>query len=358
MAAFLLLAAVSALAVVCRKKHPYLLVGWLWYLGMLLPVSGIMQISYYAGADRYNYLPGIGLLLAGTWAVADGSSGWKFRTVRLGVLMAAVMGILMACAWRQTSCWKNSETLWNHTLACDNNNYVAHNNLAYYLLDKGRLEEAFDHFHTAVELAPNNSDVHFGFAKVLREHGKLDEAIGQYEEAVRLTPSNSKAHNDLGTALRQKGRLDEAINQFQLAIKSDPGNESIDFNLARTFYQAGRTGDAISQYESALRLDPTDVEAQNNLAWILAAAPQVSLRDGAKAAQLAARANEQTGGKNPVILGTLAAAYAEAGRFAEAVKCAQTAIELAQSTGRSELAAKINRELQRYEEGQALPPTK
>ena len=186
-----------------------------------------------------------------------------------------------------------------------------------------------------------------------RQCGIYTDAETLWRATAARNPDSGLAHNNLGAILRQQGRVDEAIIHNQKALETMPENESIHFNLARALYQQNRFGEAIIQYESALRLDPADVEAENNLAWLLATAPAAALRNGGEAVQLAARANEQTAGKNPIVLGTLAAAYAEAGRFADAIKCGQTAIGIAQRTGQPDLAAKLDRELQHYRTGEA-----
>jgi tetratricopeptide (TPR) repeat protein len=198
------------------------------------------------------------------------------------------------------------------------------------------------------------ADAHFNLASVLWHEGKLDEAIHHYQKAVQFRPDFPDARNSLGSALRQQGRLDEALAQYQQALQLRPDSESAHFNLAKALYQKGNVDQAIAQFQSALQLEPADMEAQNNLAWCLATAAQASLRNGDKAVQLARQANELAGGKNPVILGTLAAAFAETGRFGDAVQNAQKAIQLAQSAGRQDLAAKLNGELRRYEAGLPL----
>jgi Flp pilus assembly protein TadD len=175
-----------------------------------------------------------------------------------------------------------------------------------------------------------------------------------WQATLARNPDSGLAHNNLGTILRQKGRVDEAIAHYQEALQIMPGNESVHFNLARAFYQKGKVDQAIAQFQLALQIEPADMEAQNNLAWCLATCPQASLRNGDKAVQLARQANELAGGKNPVILGTLAAAFAEAGRFGDAVQSAQKAIDLARAAGRQDLAGKLNGELQRYEAGLPL----
>jgi tetratricopeptide (TPR) repeat protein len=175
-----------------------------------------------------------------------------------------------------------------------------------------------------------------------------------WRATLARNPDSWLANNNLGTILRQKGRIDDAITHYRKALQIMPGNESVHFNLARAYYQQGRMDLAIGQFQSALNLAPGDVEARNNLAWCLATSPQASLRNGAEAVQLARQANALAGGRNPVILGTLAAAFAETGQFGEAAQTAQKAIQAARAAGRQDLAARLNGELQRYEAGLPL----
>jgi Flp pilus assembly protein TadD len=174
-----------------------------------------------------------------------------------------------------------------------------------------------------------------------------------WRATLARNPDSGLAHNNLGAILRQKGALDGAITQYQAALETMPDNESIHFNLARALYLKGRVADAIAQFQSALQLAPADVEVQNNLAWLLATARQTELRNGEKAVQLARQAGDLSGGKNPVILGTLAAALAEAGRFPEAVATAQRALLLAQAQTNTRLAAQLQMEINLYQAGRA-----
>jgi tetratricopeptide (TPR) repeat protein len=164
------LAAVTFGVVACRRKHPYLLVGWLWYLGMLVPVLGIVQLALFPHADRYSYLPGVGLVMAGTWAVADLTAGWKHQRVVLGSLMMAAIGALSVCAYVQTSYWKDTESLWNHALACN----------------------------------PENNVARFSLANEFAMHGQLDQAIAQYRQALRTDPGNPVILESLNKALQLK----------------------------------------------------------------------------------------------------------------------------------------------------------
>jgi protein O-mannosyl-transferase len=376
-----LLAGFSVVAWGERRTRPWLLIGWLWYLAMLLPVVGIIQVGRQAHADRYTYLPQIGIYVAVTWLVAE----WRVSRVALGGLMTGVLAVLMVCAWKQTAYWQNSETLWTHTLACTADNDMTQNNLGNALLQKGRVDEAITHFQSALQINPHYPDArnnlglallrqgrvdeaivqdqealqikpdfpeaHYNLGNALRQKGRVDEAIAQYQQALQINPAFAVARNNLGTALRQKGRVDEAIAQYQKALEIMPDNASVHVNLANAFLQKGREDQAIAQFQNALEIEPVDMEVQNNLAWLLATCGQASLRNGDKAVQLARQANELADGKNPVILGTLAAALAEAGQFGEAARSAREAMALAQAAGRLEMVRRLNGELQLYEAG-------
>ena len=315
--AVVLLAAISAGVFLRRQRQPYLLMGWLWYLGMLIPVIGLVQVGGQAHADRYTYLPQIGLYLALIWAAGSLGAGWRHRRVVLGGLSTVILVALIFCARTQTSYWRNSESLWTHTLACTSDNDIAHYNLGDALVKMGRRDEAIAQYQKTLQITPNYAEAHNNLGSVLLQKGRVDEAIAHYQTALRITPENATAHNNLGNALRQKGRVDEAIAQCQVA----------------------------------LQINPDYAEAHNNLAWVLATAPQVSLRNGDEAVKLAERANQLTGGKTPIILHTLAAAYAEAGRFGDAIRSVQKAIELAQAAGQKDLAERFTGELKLYEAG-------
>jgi tetratricopeptide (TPR) repeat protein len=383
--AIVLLAAISISVLACRKRRPYLLVGWLWYLGMLVPTIGIVQISYYWHADRYTYLPGIGLVLAGTWAAGDWSAGWKHRRALLGGLMAAVMGALMVCAWIQTGYWKDGETLWIHTLACTSDNNVAHINLGSVLVQEASLDEAMAPFQRMLQINPDNADAHVSLGNILTQKGEVDEAITHFQKALQIRPNYALAHNNLGNILMQKGEVDEAIAHFQKAVQIRPNYAQAHNNLALALLQKGRAAQAIAQYQNALRINPDNAEAhynlatallqkgnvteaiahfqqaaqiepadpwaKNKLAWLLATCPQASLRNGNKAVELATQADELAGEDNPDILHTLAAAFAEAGRFAEAVETAQRALRLAESQSNTGLAGQLQSELKLYQAG-------
>src|SRR5207248_9521800 len=189
------LISVSLLAVLWRKERPYIFTGWFWYVGMLVPVIGLVQAGEQARADQYTYLPQIGLYIAITWAAAHLTSLWRHQRAILRTAAILGIGALSLCAWVQTSYWENSETLWNHALAVTADNDAAHNNLGYLVLQRGELDSAISHFETALEIRSRNAATHYNFggaliennlANALARRGLPSEAVGHYEKAVEL----------------------------------------------------------------------------------------------------------------------------------------------------------------------------
>jgi tetratricopeptide (TPR) repeat protein len=263
--ALVLLAAISAGVIVCRKKRPYLLAGWLWYLGMLFPVIGIIQISSYAQyADRYTYLPGIGLAMAVTWAVADGSAGWKHQRLVLGGLMIVAAGALMICACVQTSYWKDSETLWNRAVACTSGNSVAYNNLGYAHFAKGNWEAAIAEYGKAIEILPEYEAAHYNLACALLAKGDRDAAIAEYRKALELKPDNLIARNNLANALLAKGVLDEAIAQYRKALEFVPDDVGTYNNLGYALLAKGDSEAGLAQYRKAIEIQPDNALSHYN----------------------------------------------------------------------------------------------
>ncbi len=196
-----LLLAITGVAWAFRRTHPWFVVGWLWYLGMLIPVIGIVQISHYAHADRYTYLPQIGLYLMLAWAAADLCAGWRHGRVLLGGLGMVILAALIFCARTQTMYWRNSELLWTHTLACTTGNFIAHNNLGNVLLQKGRVDEAMGHFQKALQLKPDDVKIHSNFGDALLQEGRVDEAMAQYQKVLQIKPDSPYVLNNLAWLL-------------------------------------------------------------------------------------------------------------------------------------------------------------
>lgn len=308
---------------ILRKTRPYLLTGWLWYLGMLVPVIGIIQVGWQARADRYTYLPQIGLSLALTWGVVDLFASWPQRRTILASAATVVIAVLACCAWTQTSYWRNNEKLWTHTLAVTEKNDVALNNLGVVFLARGLVDEALSRFEDAVAIRPDNAPAQGNLGKALLQKGNLDAAMTHYRRLLQIEPNNLEAHNILGTAFFQEGKVDQAIREWQRILEIEPGN-----------------GNALS-----------------NLAWVMATYPDASIRNGAKAVDFAQRAVAISGQRSPIILRTLAAAYAENRRFSEATETAQQAAKLATAQGNLALAHELEMQIALYRKGAPLRDT-
>jgi tetratricopeptide (TPR) repeat protein len=231
---------------------------------------------------------------------------------------------------------------------------MAQNNLGNALLQSGRTDEAITHFQKVLQLHPDLALAHFNLGNALLQKGRVDEAIPQYRKAAEIKPNYLEAHFNLSLALAQQGRVDEAIPEYKKVLQLNPNSWETRRNLGLALQQKGRADEAIPQYQHALQLKPDDPATENYLAWLLATAPEASLRNGAKAVELARQANLLTGGENPVILRTLAAACAEAGRFSEAVETAQHALRMAEAQSNIVLAGALQSELLLYQAGSPL----
>ena len=315
--ALIILVGIMAAAFVLRKRAPYLVTGWLWYLGMLVPVIGLLQVGWQGHADRYTYLPQIGLYIAVTWALTDLIRSWRFQRTALSAAALIVIGVLSWRGWLQTSYWRDSETLFTHALAVTSNNDVALNNLGIIFLDKGQLDDAISKLQAAIDLRPENAPAHDNLAKALLKKGQVAEAMVHYRKFLELEPANVEARNTLGTALIQQGRVREAIDQWREALATQPDNGN----------------------------------AASNLAWVFATCPEDSIRNGAQAVELAEKAFRISGGKIPMIYRVLAAAYAETGRFADALETAQRGAELATVQRNPALAAELENNIALYRSG-------
>jgi len=458
--ALLLLAAVTAAVGACWRRCPWMSVGWLWYVGMLVPVVGLVQVGGQSMADRYTYLPQIGLAIALAWEAKRLLGSWPGRGWLCGATSAIVVAVLMGCAWRQTSHWRNNETLWTHTLdwtagnplahynlgialrehgrvdeaivqyrkalkikpkyaeahnnlgaafeaqaqldeamaeyrkALDANpNYVvAHNNLGAVLAKRGRFDEAIDHYLRALDLKPDYAEAHLNLGNALSAQARLDEATREYRKALTIRPNYAEAHNSLGTALAARAKLDEAMAEYQKSLKIKPNYAEAHNNLGNVLVGRGRVDDAIARYQKALEIQPDYADARGNLAatlyqqgripeaiiqWreligrqpentlalhqmarALASSPEASVRNGAEAVELAERAATLSDGRDPIILDTLAAAYAEAGRFSAAVETARRALELAKQQNKQALVESMRAKIPLYEAGSPYRDTR
>ena len=327
-----LLLVITAAVVLSARKHPYLPFGWFWFLGMLVPAIGFIQVGIQSRADRYTYLPLIGLFVMLAWGVAEllehlsketetGISLSPSDGERAGMRgnetpatqppLAFVIGLCLSCLLacsiltsRQIGYWRNSETLFRRAVQVTKNNYLAYNNLGFYLSNRGDTLGAMENYRKALEIKPDYEDAHnnLGYAyanlkkypeaiteyekalkirpnhievnnnlgNALADVGRVDEAIEHYMITLRQKPDHADAHNGLGVALSMKGRYAEAIEHFQAALRYKPRDSGAHSNLGNAYAVQGKFDLAIPEYEEALRLNPKDSQAQNNLANSLA----------------------------------------------------------------------------------------
>ncbi len=414
--AALLLLAISIWVIRLAPKRKYLPVGWLWYLGTLVPVIGLVQVGGQALANRYAYVPLIGLFIIIAWGLGDLLEKWRYQKTVLGASAIMVLLALAVCTHLQLHHWRNSETLFEHAIEVTNNNHVAHCNLGAAIAKQGRLDEAISHYRQALHIKPRYAGAHYNLGTALQSQGKLDEAISHFHQALRVDPNYAEAHNNLGISLRAQGKLgeaashyrqalrlkpdfaeahnslgnmlatqgnlDEAISHFRQALGTKPNFAEAHYNLGIAlksqgkldeaishFYQAlqakpdfpeahdnlgtafklqGKLDEAVSHFRQALQARPNWIGPLNDMAQILATHPDPRMRDSGEAIALAERAAKLTRYQNVTILNTLAASYASAGQFDQAMTTAQKALALASAAQNNELANHIRRQLEFY----------
>ncbi len=451
-AALIVLALITAAAVWWRKKCPQILVGWLWYLGMLVPVIGLVQVGSQSMADRYTYLPQIGIVMALVFSAAplvgrrlygarlgpiesgSGEEGaesqprWRYALIGQGLGVAAVLATLLVLGWQQTSVWKEDELLWRHTLACTSSNPTALLNLGAAMKAKGRLEEAVNYYQQSLNLDPRSVAANNDLGVVLGMLGRAEDAAKYFAKALDADAECGDAYANIGQCLHIQNRLEEAARFYRRALEFQPDHEIAQQNLAICFMQTGRDGEArellqrshasqagiaamccelatslwsgghydaairlllkcleidpdyaparqgiqrfateihykaeallakgkaaeaLGLWRSAVSLGPQSATIYNDPAWVLATWPDAAIRSGKDAVQLAQRA-VQISGRHAAALDTLAAAYAEAGQFQDALSTAQEALQQATSQKDQHLAESLGKRIELYSQG-------
>jgi tetratricopeptide (TPR) repeat protein len=265
LSAFGLLSGISWIMLRHMEKAPYFIVGWLWYLGMLLPVIGLVHAGPQAMADRYVYLPFIGLYIAIAWGISAFLQHRAYRKVYLCVLATILFCVLTAKTWNQIQYWQNSITLFTHTLKHTSNNAVIHNNLGYVLYRKGLFEKAIFHFYEALRIRPLHEGArnHLGLALV--QTGRVDEAIAQYQDVLKRNADNYQVHNNLGIALKRKGLIRDALMHYQAALRIKPDYIAAHIGIGNIYAGQRNLSKAIHHFLSALKMDPTNATLHNHL---------------------------------------------------------------------------------------------
>ena len=300
------------------RRQPYLLVGWCWFWGTLIPVIGLTRGWGSFMGDRFTYLPSIGVLVLTVWGVGELTRGWRYRALGLSLTGGAAILCCLTLTRQQIGYWKDSEALFRHALAVTEKNDracnclgvaldqkghldeairqfqeairlepdhpTAHYNLGIALDKKGQIDEAIRQFQEAIRLNPRYAEAHYNFGIILGRKGQMDEAMAQYLEALRVKPEYAEAHNDLGIALGRKGQMEGAIRQFQEATRLKPRYAEAHYNLGLLFGLRGQPAEAISEFEKALRWKPDYAEARKQLDSMLGKKPKSSQPPGSVAA--------------------------------------------------------------------------
>jgi Flp pilus assembly protein TadD len=302
--ALVIMLGITSLSVLTGRRYPYLLVGWLWYVVTLLPVIGIVQVGAQSMADRYTYVPSIGLFIMIAWGVPDALRAWPQRRLALQLASAAVITVCTALTFRQVQFWRSSLTLWQHAVDATPDNYFAQGSLGYVLWKAGNTAEAMPHYERALRLNPNFAEGHNNIGVALAGLGRDAEALPHFAEAVRLKPTyavarqnldatNAKvrteddelrryallvrdkpndlaARNELGAALAARGRIDDAIREFGEALRINPTHPDVHYNLGIMLDKKGRAKEAIEEFRAALKVNPNHEAARQALQAIAA----------------------------------------------------------------------------------------
>ncbi|HET6516153.1 MAG TPA: tetratricopeptide repeat protein [Thermodesulfovibrionales bacterium] len=265
-----LLVAVSLWAVTVSRKRPYILVGWLWYLGTLVPVIGIVQVGSQSMADRYTYVPSVGIFIMTAWGLSEAVARWSRLKTTAVASAVMVLIALSALTWVQIGYWKNTFTLFTRCVSVTQNNHVALGVLGKYLLKKEQPAEALVFLQQSLALKRDDAEVQHGIGTALFKLGREAEAAAYISNAVRLNPKDARAHHDLGILMRRSGDSDGAVREFQEAVRIEPDDLSYHFELGVSLVDAGRLDEAIEQYTEVLRQDPAHANAHVNVGVALA----------------------------------------------------------------------------------------
>jgi protein O-mannosyl-transferase len=269
--AALLVAVISVTALWLARSRPYVVVGWLWYLVMLLPVIGLIQLGGYSHADRYTYAPLIGIFVLLAWGACDLTRHWRYQTAIASAAGTAAILLCLGLTHRQLGCWKNSEALFGHALACTSGNFVAHQCLGLASAAQGNWTQASRHFELALEANPGWAEARYGLGWVAAAQGNWNDAIRQYELALESNPRLVKVHGNLALALAAQGKWPEAIPHCELALQANPGLAEVHNCLGLALTAQGNRAEAMQHFEQAVQLKPGFDQAHANLAAALLA---------------------------------------------------------------------------------------
>jgi len=266
----LIIAGISIAAIVEIRRRPYLFAGWFWFLGTLIPVIQLVQIGLEPRANRYTYIPYIGLSIIVAWGVTEMFERQAWGRLFLPIAGAAVCAACFVVTHYNLGYWRNSQSLFEHAIEVTSNNWAAHLRLSQVLLDEGRVDDAVPHIRETVRLRPNLLEARINLGAALSKRAEFQEAETEYRAALRIQPDNADAHEGLGVAATEEGRFNEALTHLTEAVRLRPDDPDSHYNLGRAYGLAGRTSEAIEQFTKTVQLQPNNAEAHFNLGTALA----------------------------------------------------------------------------------------
>ena len=327
---FAVLISISIAAWRWRGSKPYFIVGWLWFLGSLVPVLGLVQVGGQAMADRYTYSPSIGLFLALVFLAVDFVDRIATpKFIRFG-LAGAILGACILTTENQLRFWRDSETLFRRAIAVTENNTVALINLGVALESQDRFDEALALYRQAEQTGHQRHEIHNNLGHALDRLNRHAEALIEYQAALRLRPDNATLHNSVGSELAALNRFDDALAEFSKAEALNPHYAAPHVEAAAVLFKIGHDSEGVEEFRTALRMQPDNFKTLATTAHFLAANENAPARDGKAALNLALKADELSDHTEPLVLDILGMAYAETGDFSNAVLSAQNALTLAE----------------------------
>jgi tetratricopeptide (TPR) repeat protein len=312
-----------------RMRFPWLLTGWFWHLGTLVPVIGLIQVGGASMADRYSYFPLVGIFIIIGFGAQELVARFRLGTAWPAALAMVVLAACVALTERQLTYWQDSITLFEHAIAVTKDNDIAHSNLGLALAGQGREKEALAQYQEALRISPTSAEMHNNIADLYYEMGRTNDALEEYYNALKLNPRASFGWINIGNVDVALGRFDEALTNYQQAAQLAPEDPQVPFIIGKALLAEGHDTEAISHFRDALKLDPDNFQTLTYMARVLASDQNLQSRNGSIALLLAAKANDLTGGIEPVMWDTMAMAYAEAGQFDEAQQNEEYALRLA-----------------------------
>jgi tetratricopeptide (TPR) repeat protein len=261
----LLLLVISIFVIRFRRKQRYLPVGWFWFVGTLVPVIGLVQVGRQAFADRYTYIPYIGLFIMIAWGLPELLSKWPQRKIALGLLIIISLSALGICTHQQVSYWNNSFTLFSHAIEVTQNNYIAHNNLGVAYNSIGRYQDAIEAYKQTIKIRSDYAEAHYNLGVACGKLGRGNDEIEAYKQAIKIKPDYAKAYYNLGVSYEDLGRHQDAVESYKQAIRSQPDYADAYINLGVAYYKLGRYQDAVEAYKQTIRIKPDFVLAHYNL---------------------------------------------------------------------------------------------